>query len=83
VRQFAAVLLSCALFSSVLLAGSPHEAYAQGYSGQAVVEDAQSYVGTSYGTWGMDCSGFASACQHGSFAALSARQDLGKLKLKC
>ena len=60
-RQLAAVLLSCALFSVVLLAGSSSEAYAQGYSGQAVVEDAQSYVGTSYGTWGMDCSGFTSA----------------------
>jgi cell wall-associated NlpC family hydrolase len=53
VRQFAAVLLSCALFSSVLLAGSPHEAYAQGYSGQAVVEDAQYAYGTpSYGKAG-------------------------------
>ena len=60
-RQLAAVLLSCALFSVVLLAGSSSEAYAQGYSGQAVVEDAQSYIGAPYGTWGMDCSGFTSA----------------------
>src|SRR5215208_8397272 len=63
VRQLAAVLLSCALYSIVLLASSPSEAHAQGYdgSGQAVVEDAQAYVGTPYG-WGMDCSGFTSAC---------------------
>ena len=60
-RQLAAVLLCCALFSVVLLTGSPSEAYAQDYSGQAVVDDAQSYVGTTYGTWGMDCSGFTSA----------------------
>src|SRR5215213_9612011 len=60
-RQLAAVLLCCALFSVVLLTGSPSEAYAQDYSGQAVVDDAQSYIGTTYGTWGMDCSGFTSA----------------------
>ena len=62
-RQLAAVLLSCALFSVVLLTGSPSEAYAQGYdaSGQAVVEDAQSYIGTLYGASGLDCSGFTSA----------------------
>ena len=60
-RQLAAVLLFCALFSVVLLVGSPHEAHAQGYSGQAVVEDAQSYIGTPYGAYGMDCSGFTSA----------------------
>jgi hypothetical protein len=61
VRQLAAVLLSCTLFSVVLLTSSPSEAYAQGYdvSGQAVVEDAQSYIGSPYG-WGMDCSGFTS-----------------------
>ena len=60
-RQLAAVLLSCTLFSVVLLTSSPSEAYAQGYdvSGQAVVEDAQSYIGSPYG-WGMDCSGFTS-----------------------
>ena len=63
-RQVAAALLSCALFSVVLLAGPPaHEAHAQGYgvSGQAVVDDARSYVGASYGTSGLDCSGFTSA----------------------
>jgi cell wall-associated NlpC family hydrolase len=63
VRQLAAVLLSCAMFSVVLLAGPSHEAYAQGYdaSGQAVVEDARSYIGMPYGVSGMDCSGFTSA----------------------
>jgi len=63
VRQLAAILLSCALFSVVLLTSSPSEAYAQGYdvSGQAVVEDAQSYIGTPYGASGLDCSGFTSA----------------------
>jgi cell wall-associated NlpC family hydrolase len=61
VRQFAAVLLSCALFSVILLAGSTSEAYAQGYSGQTVVDNAQSYVGTLYGASGMTCSGFTSA----------------------
>jgi cell wall-associated NlpC family hydrolase len=35
---------------------------ARGYgSGQAVVDDARSYIGTSYGAFGMDCSGFTSA----------------------
>src|SRR5215203_7433178 len=60
-RQLAAVLLSCALFSVVLLAGPATEAQAQGYSGQAVVDDAQSYIGTWYGAYGLDCSGFTSA----------------------
>jgi len=62
-RQIAATLLSCALFSVVLLAGPPAEAHAQGYdvSGQAVVDDARLYVGTSYGAYGLDCSGFTSA----------------------
>ena len=62
-RQIAAVLLSCALFSAVLLAGpTTEEAQAQGYgSGQAVVDDARSYIGTPYGAYGMDCSGFTSA----------------------
>jgi cell wall-associated NlpC family hydrolase len=61
-RQIAAVLLSCALFSAVLVAGPTSEAHAQGYvSGQAVVDDARSYIGTPYGAYGMDCSGFTSA----------------------
>jgi cell wall-associated NlpC family hydrolase len=60
VRQLAAVLLSCALFSAVLLTSSPSEARAD-VSGQAVVENARSYIGTPYGAAGMDCSGFTSA----------------------
>ena len=62
-RQLAAALLSCALFSVVLLADPASEAHAQGYdvSGQAVVDDAQSYIGTPYGAYGFDCSGFTSA----------------------
>ena len=62
-RQIAAVLLSCALFSVVLLAGpTTEEAQAQGYgSGQAVVDDAWSYIGTPYSAYGLDCSGFTSA----------------------
>ena len=58
-RQLAAVLLTCALFSVVLLTGSPSEAYAQGYygaSGQAVVDNAESYLGMPYGASGMTCS---------------------------
>ena len=60
-RHLAAALLSCALFSAVLLAGPTDEAHAQGYSDQAVVNDARSYIGTSYGAYGLDCSGFTSA----------------------
>jgi peptidoglycan DL-endopeptidase RipA len=63
VRQIAAVLLSCALFSVVLLTGSSTKAYAQGYygaSGQAVVDNAESYLGMPYGASGMTCSGFTS-----------------------
>ena len=62
-RQLAVALLSCALFSAVLLAGPPSEAHAQGYdvSGQALVNDAQSYIGTPYGAYGFSCSGFTSA----------------------
>jgi cell wall-associated NlpC family hydrolase len=60
VRQLAAILLSCALFSAVLLTSSPSEAYAD-VSGQAVVDDARSYIGAGYGAGGMDCSGFTSA----------------------
>jgi cell wall-associated NlpC family hydrolase len=62
-RLLAAALLSCTLFSVVLLAGPASEAHAQGYdvSGEAVVDDAQSYIGTSYGAYGFTCSGFTSA----------------------
>ncbi len=62
-RQLALALLSCTLFSVFLLAGPASEAHAQGYdvSGQAVVDNAQSYIGTPYGAYGFDCSGFTSA----------------------
>src|SRR5215217_1239191 len=62
-RQLAAALFSCALLSAVLLAGPASEAHAQGYdvSGQAIVAEARSYIGTPYGAYGIDCSGFTSA----------------------
>jgi cell wall-associated NlpC family hydrolase len=60
-RHLAAALLSCALFSVFLLVGPASEAHAQGYSGQAVVDDARSYIGTPYGAYGFTCSGFTSA----------------------
>jgi cell wall-associated NlpC family hydrolase len=59
-RQIAAVLLCCALFSAVLLAGPTPEAHAS-VSGRAVVNDARSYIGTYYGSYGLTCSGFTSA----------------------
>ncbi|HEX5850881.1 MAG TPA: C40 family peptidase [Rubrobacter sp.] len=59
-RQIAAVLLFCAMFSAVLLAGPTTKAHAQA-SGQAVVDTASSYIGTPYGAYGLDCSGFTSA----------------------
>ena len=59
-RHLAAALLSCALLSAVLLAGPTSEARAS-VSGQAVVDDAYSYIGTSYGAYGLTCSGFTSA----------------------
>ena len=57
-RRIAATLLSCALLSATLLAGPLSAAYAQDYD---IVEDAQSYIGTPYGAYGFDCSGFTSA----------------------
>ena len=59
-RQIAAVLLFCALFSAVLLAGPTTKAHAQA-SGQAVVDTASSYIGTPYGSYGLTCSGFTAA----------------------
>ena len=58
--RLASTLLSCALFSAILLAGPTPEARAA-VSGQAVVDDARSYIGTPYGAYGMTCSGFTSA----------------------
>jgi cell wall-associated NlpC family hydrolase len=61
-RQLAAALLSCAMFSLFLLVGPASEAHAHGYySGQTVVDDARSYIGTTYGAYGLTCSGFTSA----------------------
>ena len=60
-RYLAVTLLWCALFSAFSVVGPASEAHAQGYSGQAVVDDARSYVGTSYGAYGLTCSGFTSA----------------------
>jgi cell wall-associated NlpC family hydrolase len=59
-RHLAAALLSCALLSAVLLAGPTSEARAS-VSGQAVVDDAYSYIGAPYGAYGLTCSGFTSA----------------------
>jgi cell wall-associated NlpC family hydrolase len=63
-RYFAAVLC-CALFSTVVLVGvpaSPAQAYpAYGYdTGQAVVDEARSWIGTPYGVYGFTCTGFTS-----------------------
>ena len=58
--RLASALLSCALFSAILLVGPTPEARAA-VPGQAVVDDARSYIGTPYGAYGMTCSGFTSA----------------------
>jgi cell wall-associated NlpC family hydrolase len=60
-RQLAVALLSCALFSLFVVVGPASEVHAQGYSGQTVVDDARSYIGTTYGAYGLTCSGFTSA----------------------
>lgn len=54
-------LFSCAVLSAALVATAPSEASAQAASGGAVVAEAQSYVGTPYGAYGLDCSGFTTA----------------------
>ena len=59
-RQFVVALLSCAVFSAVFAGIAPSEASAQ-VSGEAVVAEAQAYIGTPYGAGGLDCSGFTSA----------------------
>jgi cell wall-associated NlpC family hydrolase len=60
-RKFVVALFSCAVLSAVLVANTPSEASAQTVSGEEVMAQAQSYVGTPYGTGGLDCSGFTSA----------------------
>lgn len=47
-------------FSAAFAGLAPAEASAQ-VSGDAAVAEAQSYIGTSYGAGGLDCSGFTSA----------------------
>ncbi len=63
-RYFAAMLFCCTLFSAVLLFSAPaspaQAATAYGASGQAVVEEAYGWMGTPYGAYGVDCSGFTS-----------------------
>jgi cell wall-associated NlpC family hydrolase len=62
-RYFTAVLLCCTLCSSAVLlsaAASPAQAYPAYASGQAVVDEAYGWMGTPYGAYGADCSGFTS-----------------------
>ena len=66
-RYFVTVFC-CALLSSVLVVSVPAPRAdalpAYGYdassSGQPVVEEARSWIGTPYGAYGADCSGFTS-----------------------
>ncbi|MEJ7843419.1 MAG: NlpC/P60 family protein [Rubrobacter sp.] len=60
-RKFVVALFSCAVFSAMIVAYSPSEASAQTLSDEAAVAEAQSYIGTPYGAYGLDCSGFTSA----------------------
>ncbi len=52
--------LCLALLSSALLVGSPSRAEAQTATDRAIVEEARGWVGTPYGAYGADCSGFTS-----------------------
>ena len=45
-RKIFVTLFSCAVLSVVLVANTPSEASAQSVSGEAVVAEAQSYIGT-------------------------------------
>ncbi len=58
-RHIAAASLCLALFSAVLLVGSPDRAEAQ-TTDQAIVDEARSWIGTHYGAYGADCSGLTS-----------------------
>jgi cell wall-associated NlpC family hydrolase len=58
-RHIVVALLSCAVFSAVLLVNQPSEAYAD--TDQAAVDQAYTYLGAPYGVGGLDCSGFTSA----------------------
>ncbi len=59
-RHIAAASLCLALFSGALLLGAPDRAEAQTATDQAVVEEAYGWIGTPYGAYGADCSGFTS-----------------------
>lgn len=59
-RHVAIASLCLALLSSALLVGSPSRAEAQTATDQAIVEEARSWIGTPYGAYGADCSGFTS-----------------------
>lgn len=60
-RKIFVTLFSCAVLSAALVANTPSEASAQTVSGEAAVAEAQTYIGTPYGAYGLDCSGFTSA----------------------
>jgi cell wall-associated NlpC family hydrolase len=60
-RHVAAASLCLAVFSAVLLVGSPDRAEAQTTAtDQAIVDEARSWIGTPYGAYGADCSGLTS-----------------------
>ena len=59
----AVLLLCCTLFSTALFLSapaSPAHAFPADTAGQAVVEEAYTWIGTPYGAYGADCSGFTS-----------------------
>jgi cell wall-associated NlpC family hydrolase len=59
-RHIAAASLCLALVSVALVVGSPDRAEAQTATDQAIVEEAYAWMGTPYGAYGADCSGFTS-----------------------
>ncbi len=59
-RYCTAMLVFCAVFSGALLLGSPDRAEAQTAPDQAIVDEAYGWMGTPYGAYGADCSGFTS-----------------------
>lgn len=58
-RQCVVTLLCCALLSAVSLVLPAEEAAAYD-TGQAAVDEAYGWIGTPYGAYGADCSGFTS-----------------------
>ncbi|MGI8858996.1 MAG: C40 family peptidase [Rubrobacteraceae bacterium] len=58
-RHCVAILFCCALMSAVFVALPAQEAQAYD-TGQAAVDEAYSWIGTPYGAYGADCSGFTS-----------------------